>query len=125
MRFLSTKVHGLLDYLGGITIVLSPFLFWTTAMEADLWVPVIMGAALILVSVWTDYEWGAFKSISMRSHLAIDTIAGVLLAASPWLFGFADVVYWPFVIFGLFEIGSALITKKEPGRRGKLGPATL
>jgi hypothetical protein len=31
----------------------------------------------------------------------------VFLLASPWLFGFADRIAWPHVLFGLIEIGPA------------------
>ena len=125
MRFIPTKVHGLLDYLVGITLAISPFLFWSTEMDLDLWIPLVSGVALILISVCTDYEWGAAKTFTMRSHLTLDLLLGIFLAISPWLFGFADVVFFPFLIFGALEIISALSTKLEPTQRGKLGPSTL
>jgi hypothetical protein len=125
MRFLPTKIHGLLDYLTGITLAISPFLFWTTDMGIDLWIPLIAGVGLILISVCTDYEWGATKVFTMRSHLTMDLLMGVFLAISPWLFGFADLVFAPFLIFGVFEILASLITRLDPERRGKLGPSTL
>ena len=125
MRFLPTKVHGLLDYLAGITLAISPFLLWTTTMDLDLWIPLVAGVALIVISVCTDYEWGAAKTFTMRSHLTLDLLLGIFLAISPWLFGFADVVFIPFLIFGAFEIIAALVTKLEPERRGNLGPSTL
>lgn len=125
MRFLPTKIHGLLDYLGAITLIFSPFLLWTTEMGADFWVPFLLGAGMIVYSVWTDYEWGAFRTLSMTAHLKIDLAGGILLAISPWLFGFADLVFWPHLIFGVFEIGSALVTQTQPSRRGILGPNSL
>ena len=125
MRFLPTKVHGLLDYLIGIALAISPYLLWTTSMEMDLWIPLLAGVALIVISLCTDYEWGAAKTFTMRSHLTLDLLLGIFLAISPWLFGFADVVFVPFLVFGVFEIIAALVTKLEPERRGKLGPSTL
>lgn len=125
MRFIPTKIHGLLDYLGAIALIFSPFFFWTTEMGADFWVPFLMGVAMVLYSVSTDYEWGAFRQISMVNHLKIDLAGGVLLAASPWLFGFADLVFLPHLLFGLFEVGSSLLTQTQPSRRGMLGPNTL
>ena len=125
MRFLPTKVHGLLDYLVGIALAISPYLLWTTSMEMDLWIPLLAGVALIVISLCTDYEWGAAKTFTMRSHLTLDLLLGIFLAISPWLFGFADLVFVPFLVFGAFEIIAALVTKLEPERRGKLGPSTL
>jgi hypothetical protein len=44
-------------------------------------------------------------------HLGVDAAGGLLLLASPWLFGFADRVMWPHVIIGILEIGAALTTR--------------
>jgi hypothetical protein len=43
----------------------------------------------------------------------LDIVAGLLLLASPWLFGFADRITWPHVLFGLFEIAAGLTTKRN------------
>lgn len=125
MRFIPTKVHGALDYLTGLLLVIGPFFLWETREGADMWLPMLLGAGIIVYSVWTDYEWGAFKSLSMRTHLMLDLMGGVLLAVSPWLFGFADHVYLPHLLIGLFEIGSSLFTQREPRHYGKLGADTL
>lgn len=52
----------------------------------------------------------------MRTHPGLDLASGVLLAASPWLFGFAGDVWAPHLIFGLLEIGAALMTKRSPSK---------
>jgi hypothetical protein len=36
------------------------------------------------------------------------------LALSPWLFGFADRLFWPRLIVGLREIGAGLTTRTAP-----------
>ncbi|MEJ7827105.1 MAG: SPW repeat protein [Segetibacter sp.] len=49
-------------------------------------------------------------------------MSGILLAASPWIFSFADTVYIPHLIFGLLEIGASLMTKTQPeGNFGQSG----
>ena len=63
----------------------------------------------------TDYELGATRTLSMRTHLTMDFMSGLLLAVSPWLFGFADYVWMPHVILGVVEIGAAMFTKLHPG----------
>jgi hypothetical protein len=45
----------------------------------------------------------------------IDVASGALLALSPWLFGFADRVFWPHLIVGIMEIGAGLTTRTAPG----------
>jgi hypothetical protein len=116
MRFLSTRVHGVLDYLTGAFLILMPWLMWFAAGGAETWILVILGAGAIVYSLVTDYEWGVAKVLPMRVHLLLDLASGVLLAASPWLFGFHDHVYMPHVVLGLFEIGASLFTKTIPSR---------
>jgi hypothetical protein len=118
MRFIPTKVHGYLDYMMGALLIASPWLFDFANGGAAMWIPIILGAGAILYSAMTDYELGATRTISMRTHLTLDLMSGVLLAVSPWLFGFADEVYGPHLILGILEIGAALMTKREPGHRG-------
>jgi hypothetical protein len=62
----------------------------------------------------TNYELGVVKTLSMKTHLTLDIMSGIFLAASPWIFGFADTVYMPHLIFGILEIGASLMTKTQP-----------
>lgn len=114
MRFISTKVHGTLDYISGLLIIISPWLFGFNDGSAAQWVVVIIGVVLMLTSILTNYETGVMKVMPMPAHLTMDVIAGIVLIVSPWLFGFADRVIWPYIIFGLFEIVAGLTTKKTP-----------
>ena len=114
MRFISTKLHGAVDYLTGLLLIASPWLFNFDNGEAAQWIPVLIGVSALLYSLLTDYELGAIKMISVPGHLMLDLASGVFLAASPWLFGFSDYVYLPHLVIGLFEIGAALTTQKTP-----------
>ncbi|HEV7350862.1 MAG TPA: SPW repeat protein [Telluribacter sp.] len=62
----------------------------------------------------TDYEAGVMKTVKMSTHLTMDVVAGIFLAASPWLFGFADYVFLPHLIIGIMEIGAGLMTDRVP-----------
>jgi hypothetical protein len=78
--------------------------------------PVILGIAVIVYSLMTDYEYGVAAVIPMPTHLGLDIAGGALLAVSPWLFGFADIVYWPHLVVGLLEIGIGIMTKTHRSR---------
>ena len=111
MKIISTKVHGILDYLVGAILIISPWLLGFSNGQAQTTIPVILGLAAILYSIITNYEFGIFKIIPFRIHLIIDALSGILLASSPWLFGFADHVYIPHLILGILEIVVVLLTK--------------
>lgn len=114
MRMIGTKTHGYLDYIMGLLLIGAPWIFGFANGGAETWIPVVLGAGAILYSLMTDYEMGASRTISMRTHLTLDLMSGALLAVSPWLFGFADVVWMPHLVFGLLEIGASLMTKTHP-----------
>lgn len=114
MRFIPTRVHGVLDYLVGVLLIASPWLFGFAENEVARWIPIILGAGAIIYSLLTRYELGVADVIPMPVHLGLDAMSGLLLAASPWIFGFADVVWVPHLLFGLLEIGVALTTETAP-----------
>ena len=111
MRFLSTRVHGIMDYVMGILLLASPYLFGFATGGVKQWLPMILGVAMLGMSLLTRYEYGAVRMIPMPAHLAVDGLSGALLAASPWLFGFAGVVFLPHLILGLIELGTSLMTE--------------
>ena len=81
-----------------------PWLFDFAAGGAETWIFVALGAGAIAYSLLTNYELGINRTIPMRTHLTLDIASGILLAVSPWLFGFADYIWAPHVFFGVFEM---------------------
>jgi hypothetical protein len=118
MRFMNTRTHGYADYLVGIILILAPYILGFADGSAAQWVPQILGLGAILYSLLTDYEMGVVRMIPMPVHLGLDFASGLLLLASPWLFGFADRIAWPHVLFGLIEIGASLVTQTRPHTAG-------
>jgi drug/metabolite transporter (DMT)-like permease len=121
MRVIPTRIHGMMDYVIGVLLIAAPWLFGFHSDGADTWVPVILGAGVILYSLFTDYELGAVRRLPMPTHLMLDLGGGVLLAISPWLFGFSEKVWAPHLIVGLIEIGTSLMTRRVPadGQRAR------
>jgi hypothetical protein len=117
MKFISTRVHGMLDYFVSAILIASPWLLNFYRAGAESWVPVILGAAAILYSLLTNYELSISKSISMKMHLTLDALSGIFLAASPWIFAFSDYVYLPHLIFGILEIAVSATTEPTPRTR--------
>jgi hypothetical protein len=126
MRFIPTRVHGYLDYAVGVLLIIAPWLFGFAAGGAETWVPVILGLGAVVYSLFIDYELGLVRKIPMRAHLALDAGSGVILAVSPWIFGFAALVYIPHLALGLFEIAAAATTSAVPydGRTARMRAAS-
>lgn len=122
MRFIPTKVHGVLDYSYGVVLAASPWLFGFSRGGMETWLPVVFGVAVLLQSAMTNYELGLIRKIPMMAHLSSDLILGIVLALSPWVFGFKDIVWVPHLIFGIIAIFTSTFTKTIPGDMDRKHP---
>ena len=120
MKIIPTFIHGVLDYIGGIVLLLLPNLFgFADVGGAAVWVPRIIGIIGLVQSLMTRYELGIAKVLPMRMHLMNDYITSLLLALSPWLFGFNVMpanVWMPHVVLGVFYLVASFMTEREPRR---------
>jgi len=117
MRFLTTRTHGVFDYVFGALLIASPWLLDFAFDGPETWVPVFTGVFVIGYSLFTDYELGIGRSMSMPTHLWMDGLAGIVLATSPILFGFAQVVWIPHLALGITAVAGALTTSLRPARK--------
>jgi drug/metabolite transporter (DMT)-like permease len=118
MRFIPTRYHAPLDYIVGAVLIVGPWIFQYSDSGAATAVSITLGAGLILYSLFTNYELGVWKVAPMAVHNLIDIVAGALLAASPWIFDFADEgtnAWLPFVVIGVAAIFLGLTTKQAGG----------
>jgi len=114
MRVISTRTHGVLDYLTAGMLLSAPKLLGFTDVPASARAFRLAGGGAALYSLLTDYELGAVRVLPMPVHLAIDAASGVLLTSSPWLFGFASEGprHWmPHVLAGATEMLAAATTR--------------
>jgi hypothetical protein len=98
----------------GALLVISPWLFNFANGGAETWVPVIVGIVVLLQALMTNFELGVFKTLSMSTHLRMDFIIGLFLAASPWIFDFDEYIWEPHVIFGLMALAASMMTRTTP-----------
>lgn len=122
LRFIPTSVHGVLDYLVGIALILAPWIFGFSYVGGIAVVlPIILGIVLILYSLVTKYELGipGIKFLPMPYHLIIDFVAAAFLALSPFIFGFVSRppnVWLPHLIVGIVVILVVIVSQTHPRR---------
>jgi hypothetical protein len=82
-------VHGLLDYLVGVTLVAAPFVldFDEGAATAA---SVALGVVLLIVAASTDLPTGLVHSIPRALHVFLDYVIAFALVAAPFVLGFSD-----------------------------------
>jgi hypothetical protein len=115
-RPIPTNVHGVIDYLTAPTLFVLPRMMkWNEGLTNTM-----TGASLgmLTYSMMTRYELGLFKLLPMKTHLALDAVAGASLAVAPF---FVQKPLQRTLLnvgvtagMGLFEIAMALLTQTEP-----------
>lgn len=114
---ITSRMHGMLDYPAGALLILAPWIFgFSDVGGAAVAVPIVLGVAIILQSLLTDYELSLVDLIPLPGHLAVDVVAGVFLAASPWLFGFSDEdanAWVPHLVAGIGLAAAGLMTQRH------------
>jgi hypothetical protein len=117
MALISTKLHGVLDYAGGVASLAAP------KVLRDRRAGVLMaatGAGTLATSSLTDYELGLVRKLPMRAHLAADAGTGALLLAGAFVLrrSKANVLDWaPLAAVGITELAAAILTERQPSDR--------
>jgi hypothetical protein len=92
LRVISPTVHGIIDYSAALALIASPFLLGLGASSPlAIWLSVITGIAVILVSVNTTYKYSIFNNIPFDGHLAIDLLAATTFALAPFVLNFQGI----------------------------------
>lgn len=120
MKFISRKTHAVLDYLVGVVLIAAPWLLGFSDNNAATWSAVGVGLVTLVMSAMTDYEGGMIKMLPMSAHLTMDLLAGIFLAASPWLFGYSDRIFLPHLIVGVMEIAVVVFTERTSQHSGSV-----
>lgn len=109
MRFIPTRLRGIVDYLVGLVMIVLPYLlgFDGTPQIAL----VILGVVVILYSFVTDYELGMVRFLRVRFHLFLDGLLGVGLLMFPSLFNLSFSSIWPIYVIGANALFFAATTQ--------------
>jgi hypothetical protein len=122
MALISTKLHGILDYAGGVGSLAAPKLLRDRRAAALM---TATGAGTLVTSALTDYELGVMRKLPMRVHLLADAGTGALLLAGAYLLNRskAKVLDWaPLAVVGITEIAAAALTERQPSDRLREDP---
>jgi len=123
LRVIPTKVHGAVDMATGPALIAAPTLLRMNGNKGATIPPRAVGAAALVNALLTDYEFGLKRLLPMRTHLALDALGGITLAATPLLTRASKkgVRHWlPHAVLGANEVFLALTTKQRPPRAQRL-----
>jgi hypothetical protein len=122
IRFLTPTLHGIVDYLAAASLLTLPFILGLgETRPLAKWLAVGTGAAVVIVSLLTDYHYGAVRVVPFRVHLAIDAAAATVFALAPSLFGFTGLDAWYYwlnaiAVFAVVAVSAAGEPEARPAR---------
>lgn len=120
MGFISTKAHTVIGLIVGVVLLFAPNIFGFTDNAAASMVPILIGIFIIINELITTSPYSPLKLVPMKIHIGIDVATGLLLALSPWLFGFMNAAqnnqWLPHLIVGIMVMGYALLTSTDDER---------
>lgn len=109
-RLLPWPLHGGVEYLAGIFLVLAPFLFGFRDGDAF---PVFMGVGVVIlvIALLSPAPTGVFDLLPANAHAVLDYILAVFLLVAPFIFGFGDTPELISILLGLAHLVISLLTR--------------
>jgi hypothetical protein len=84
MKFITDKVHGVLDYGVVIIFALAPTLLGIDGMSA--WICYILAVVHLVMTILTDMPLGVLKTVPLKLHGFVELIVALALIAVAWIF---------------------------------------
>jgi hypothetical protein len=115
MKVIPTRIHGVLDYLVGATLIALPLILGWNYPENTMMT--ILGSATIVASLFTAYELGLVKVIPMAVHLMFDTFVALFLIIAPFAYANIDTVPGYIMMgLGITELLAVVLSQSTPSR---------
>jgi hypothetical protein len=114
---ISTKAHGILDYVTVATFLTLPRVMgWSRGLTQGM---TALALGKLGYTLFTRHELGLVKKLPMQAHLALDAAGGAALCAMPMLLGDEDDVgaCGACCALGLFDIAAAPMTQTQMYRQ--------
>ncbi|MBX9579047.1 MAG: hypothetical protein K2X87_01965 [Gemmataceae bacterium] len=95
MRFIDRRIHAYIDYPIAAALLVLPFVLGLGGSNpAAKWLSVVVGAAALVLTVFTDHETGLIRVVPYWLHVAVDRLVGVTFAVAPLVLGFVGLDAW-------------------------------
>lgn len=122
-RLLPWPVHGTLEYLAGIFVILAPFMF---GFREDIAFPVFIGVgvAIVVLGLLSSQPTGVTELLPPTVHSGIDYILAVFLIIAPLVLNFDTAPETIFILLGVAHLVVSLLTRYPAQADRTLGHAS-
>jgi hypothetical protein len=119
---LPLRAHQMIEPVAALLLIAAPWIFGFSDNDTATTISVIVGVVVLLTGMSTRWRLSLVKLIPLRTHFMMDVGVGIALIALPFIAGFSDHggATRFFVIAGVLELGTALMTRWD--EREEFGP---
>lgn len=96
-RFITRKVHALIDYPIAAILIAAPIVLGIGASNPlARYLSIVVGVAALVLTLLTDHETGVIRVLPYEFHVLVDRLVGVTFLIAPFLLGFRgiDAIYY-------------------------------
>lgn len=110
---LPLRAHQAMEPLAALLLIAAPWIFGFSDNDTATTLSVIVGVVVLVTGMSTRWRMSLVKLIPLRTHFMMDLFVGIVLIAAPFIAGFSDHggATRFFVIAGVLELGTALMTR--------------
>jgi hypothetical protein len=110
---LPLRAHQMIEPVAALLLIAAPWIFGFSDNDTATTISVIVGVVVLLTGMSTRWRLSLVKLIPLRTHFMMDVGVGIALIALPFIAGFSDHggATRFFVIAGVLELGTALMTR--------------
>ena len=114
MKFVTKRIHALLDYPVAIALILLPFLLGLgTSNPLALTLSVATGVAALLLTILTDHHLGIIRIVPYRVHLIVDFLVAIVFILAPFVLSFEGIDAYYYWINGVAVLTVVSLHKNE------------
>ena len=113
MKFLTPRLYGLGDYAAASVLIAAPFFLGLQEQSMIAHWASVGGVGLIVYSLLTDYTFSVAKAIPFKTHLVLDSLAGLVLIALAFLLELDVVARAYLVMMGAGVLLVVAVTQTE------------
>jgi hypothetical protein len=121
MRFVSPRLHKMLDYFTIVAFALSPTLVPLAGLPAA----IAYGLAIVhlAVTIATAFPGAPGRPLPFRTHGGLEVIVGIALVALPFLAGWTDRARIFYIVAGVVILAVTLVSQYRVDEPSSMGSA--
>ena len=107
------RAHQAIEPFAALLLIAAPWIFGFSDNDTATTLSVIAGVIVLATGMSTRWRMSLVKLIPLRTHFMMDLGLGIALIVAPFVAGFSDHggATRFFVIAGVLELGTALMTR--------------